>query len=420
MQQEPPPLPPSAGGKRMTGSRRTRFAWATSFLGSAAAVLLVVAIIAGFLLVLSQHPGSPRQTTSRALTSTPHGIYFSRPDGVYRLDIQTRKVIWHTEVPGQSSDLPYGFSVLGDTVFTSPNIVPAPGAKVTGVVYALDANTGSIRWKDNFPGPTGGAFEDEGHVYFGGSLPGGSIALYEINPANGKITATYTSGQGSWAGIPPIDGIVYYLSSATSSLDAVDLTSEKLVWQQPIGYDWKSIVPGSITVQNGVVYLEIDQIFSEHHASLIEAFDAKTGSKFWQTPLLPFYQRTDFATNDMLYAGGKNVQAFNVHTHALAWTAPYDTYTIQSYSGRLYIECCTDAPQIVVLNATTGSLIWHLQSKTLGLHLASIFNGVAYVEGFDNIGQSGTIFALDAATGKQLWTMPTGVPYDEWGELEVA
>ena len=429
MQQEPYRLPPSTGASRRTGERGPRFLWAAGFMRSAVAVLIVGALIAGFLLVLSQHSDVSRQTT-RGEPGTPAGIYFSRPDGVYRLDIQTRKVIWHTRVPGLSSMFPAGPEVIGDTVFLTTYMLPIPtvptpgaGAKGTAVVYALDARTGAIRWTHDFPGPTGGAYEDEGLVYFAGTLlnRGNALynALYVINPANGKITATYISSQGSWGGLP-IGGYVYYLSRSTSSIDAVELPSQKLAWQQPIGYNWASISLESIIVQNGVVYLEIGQIYSKHEAGIIEAFDAHTGSKLWQTPLLPFYQRTDFATGDMLYAGGKNVLAFNVHTHALVWTAPYDTYDIQSDSGRLFVRCCSDSPQIAVLNATTGKLIWHLQSNTLGLQVACIYNGVVYVQGFDINGQSGTIIALNAATGKQLWTMPTGVPADQWGGLVVA
>ena len=70
-------------------------------------------------------------------------------------------------------------------------------------------------------------------------------------------------------------------------------------------------------------------------------------------------------------------------------------------------------------DAATGNLIWQ-QSKSNGLGLDSVVNGVVYGESWSNDGKDGTIYALNAKTGTQIWTMPTGVPNVQWGGMAVA
>lgn len=429
LQQEPYRLSSTAGGVGLHGSRRTRFASATGFMRSAAALLVVGALIAAFLAILTQHVGSPRHTASSVPTgtphdiSTPHGIYFSRSDGVYRLDIQDRTVIWHTQVPGLSTALSSTITVIGDTVFIDVFTRPQPGAPETPVVYGIDAETGQVRWTHDFLGQITGPFVDDGLVYFGNTLPNKTNALYLVDPANGLITAMYAAeslqvdwAQGSaWA---LADGYVYYLSNST--LVAVQLSSQKVVWQQPVGYPAAAAIIWPIVAQNGVVYVTVSEIYSEQDRGLVEAFNTHTGSKLWQTPLLPGGISYLFVTDNTMYVPlVGELLAFSTQTHVLVWQGPYDTYNVLPYAGRLYLFCCANIPQIAVVDPTTGHLLWGMDSTTLGMVLASIYNGVVYTIRFGINGHSGTIFALDAATGKQLWTMSTGVPTGQWGDLVV-
>jgi outer membrane protein assembly factor BamB len=408
MQLKTPPTPTNSIQPRKTAPRsEQRFPRAAHLAQVAAAVLVVGVLIAGFLLVYALRYGALRQMTQLGgQPASPTGIYISRSDGVYRLNIQTRKVIWHTHVAGQS--LFAGDPVvIGDTVYIITD----------GPVSALDAQTGALRWSYNFHGRVTDPYVDDGLLYFSTLFPL-SNALYAVNPATGTITATYTPKQGEWNSPVVVDGVLYYTvvsaGSVNSTLYAVQLPGEKLLWQKQLG-NVGLFGPDSISVQNGIVYVKVG------HDGPIDAFDAHTGSKLWQSPPIANGVRIVAITDTMIYAAsfGGELLAFDAHTHALIWHEPFNTYDILVASGRLYIDYGPDIGQLAALNAATGKLLWQ-QSKSNGLGLVGVFNGVVYGENWPNNGKDGTIYAFSASNGSQLWAMSTGVPNVQWGGMVAA
>ena len=404
-----PSLQPTLRSAQWTGSFR---------FAQVAAVVFAVLLVGSLLLVFHMAQASrtatrPNQTTQTAgQPASPPGIYISRSDGVYRLNIQTRKVIWHTHVAVQS--LFAGDPVvIGDTVYIITD----------GPVSALDAQTGALRWSHNFHGRVTDPYVDDGLLYFSTLFPL-SNALYAVNPANGTITATYTPKQGEWNRPVVVDDVLYYTAvsagSRNSTLYAVQLPGEKLVWQQQLSNHVPFIAPMGIIVQNGIVYVQVIQE-SPSNNGLIDAFDAHTGSKLWQSPAIAGGLRIVTVTNEMIYAAsfGGELLAFNIHTHALVWQKSFNTYDIRAASGMLYIEYGRGSGQLAALNATTGKLLWQ-QSKSNGLGLLGIFNGVVYGESWPNDGIDGTIYAFSASNGSQLWAMSTGVPNVQWGGMVAA
>src|SRR5258708_1970333 len=385
-----PSLHPTLRSAQWTGSFR---------FAQVAAVVFAVLLVGSLLLVFHMAQASrtatrPNQTTQTAgQPASPPGIYISRSDGVYRLNIQTRKVIWHTHVAVQS--LFAGDPVvIGDTVYIITD----------GPVSALDAQTGALRWSHNFHGRVTDPYVDDGLLYFSTLFPL-SNALYAVNPANATITATYTPKQGEWNRPVVVDDVLYYTAvsagSRNSTLYAVQLPGEKLVWQQQLSNHVPFIAPMGIIVQNGIVYVQVTQE-SPSNNGLIDAFDAHTGSKLWQSPAIAGGLRIVTVTNEMIYAAsfGGELLAFNIHTHALVWQKSFNTYDIRAASGMLYIEYGRGSGQLAALNATTGNLLWQ-QSKSNGL--VGIFNGVVYGESWPNGGKKGTIYAFSARNRFQVW-----------------
>ena len=407
--------------------RSAQWTTASSLFAQVAAVVFAVVLVGSLLLVFHMAQASrtgarPNQTTQIAGQQvSPPGIYISRSDGVYRLNIQTRKVIWHTHVAGQS--LFAGDPVvIGNTVYIMTD----------GPVSALDAQTGALRWSHDFQGRVTDPSMDHGLLYFSTSfstLPPLSSALYAVNPDNGTITATYTPGQGqkSWGSLIVVDSVLYYAAGSppsppSSTLYAVQLPGEKPLWQQQ--FSNSSIGPGGIPVQNGIVYVPVT-LFAPGKPSqtdFIDAFDAQTGHKLWQSPALSSSVRMVAITNEMIYVAlVGDLLAFDAHTHALVWHLPLDTFGIQVASGRLYIAYGTpQSPitQLAALNATTGKVLWQ-RSKSNGLSLDGILNGIVYGDSWPNDGKDGTIYAFSASNGSQLWTMSTGVPNVQWGGMVV-
>lgn len=401
-----PSLQPSLRSAQWTGSFR---------FAQVAAVMFAVLLVGSLLLVFHMTQASrtatrPNRTTQTAgQPASPPGIYLSRSDGMYRLNIQTRKVIWHAHVAGQSL---FGDPVvIGDTVYII----------MDGPVSALDAQTGVLRWSHNFNGRVTDLYVDDGLLYFNTLFPS-SNALYAVNPANGTITATYMLKQEEWTRPVVVDDVLYYTAvsagSRNSTLHAIQLPGEKLGWQQQLSNHVLFIAPKGIIVQNGIVYVQVTQE-SPSNNGLIDAFDAHTGSKLWQSPAIAGGLRIVTVTNEMIYAAsfGAELLAFNIHTHALVWQKAFNTYDIRAASGMLYIEYGRGSGQLAALNATTGKLLWQ-QSKSTGL--VGIFNGIVYGESWPNGGKNGTIYAFSASNGSQLWAMSTGVPYLQWGGMVAA
>jgi outer membrane protein assembly factor BamB len=389
--------------------RSAQWTTGSSLFAQVAAVVFAVVLVGSLLLVFHMAQASrtgarPNQTTQIAGQQvSPPGIYISRSDGVYRLNIQTRKVIWHTHVAGQSlfAGAPV---VIGNTVYIITD----------GPVSALNAQTGALRWLHTFPGRTMDPYIDDGLLYF--NLLWGN-ALYAVNPATGSITATYTPKQGEWNSPIVVDGVLYYTAisagSVNSTLYAVQLSGEKLLWQHDLS-NVRLFGPISISVQNGILYVQIS------HEGLIDVFSAHTGAKLWQSPALAKGVRIVAITDAMIYACtfDGELLAFDTHTHALVWHQSLNTFYIRVASSRLYIEYGPYSGQLAALNATTGKLLWQ-RSKSNGLSLDGILNGIVYGDSWPNDGKDGTIYAFSASNGSQLWTMSTGVPNVQWGGMVV-
>jgi outer membrane protein assembly factor BamB len=194
-------------------------------------------------------------------------------------------------------------------------------------VSALDAQTGTLRWAHDFQGRVVDPYLDNGLLYFRSLFPLPS-ALYAVNPVNGALIATYTplAGQKGWNSPIVVSGVLYYLWNST--LYALQLPGEKLIWQQPI-VSGELFDLTTITVVAGVVYVSIGGKVLPY--SLIEAFAAHTGSKLWQSPPLTRGSRQVFATDELIYTAslsGGELLAFNTHTHALVWRKPLGTFSL--------------------------------------------------------------------------------------------
>ncbi len=421
-------VPPGTGNatgqiaaQRRSRWKTTRFPRVAHLAPVAAAVLVVGGLIASLLLVFPQpvYPlrsgvssrcfEGPRQTMQTSgQRGSPASLYIHQSDSVYRLDVQTRTVIWQQHGLGQASSIyPNAPVVIGDTVY-----IPAGST-----LSALNTHTGAFRWSCPFPGDVTSPSMEGGLLY----VSPGSASLDAVNPATGTISAGYTPKQRDWRGYYPIvvDGVLYY--TAGSELSAVQLPGEKPLWQQRVGTDTQE--QEGISVQNGIVYVQVMQLAqgTQSQVGLIDAFDAQTGRKLWQSPALPRAVRTVTITGGMIYAAAVDeLAAFDVYTHALVWRQPFNTFERVVASGTLYITCDTgNGPNegFAALNARTGKLLWQTSNRAGGgVELAGVLDGVLYGAGFSNDGKVTTIYALNASTGTQLWTMSEG-PFMQWGGM---
>lgn len=384
-------------------------------LSQIAAVIFAVLLVGSLLLVLHMAQSARLGTRSNQMTQTGSapdsipGLYISRSDGVYRLDAQTRKVIWHTRIPAQGTP-----TVVGKSVYITAN----------GRETALNRENGAILWSRKEPLGMDFLYADGGFLYFTTN----EDFIYAVNPANGAIVATYKPlpGQEFWGGPVVAGGILYYVS-ANSTLYALQLPKETLLWQQPLS-KYRLNFPGfhAIVIQNGGVYVPVAPMNSSQKGH-IDAFAAQNGKPLWQSKAIIMAGATSAltVTDTMVYAANwvdypdDDVLALNIHTGALVWQEPFaGAMSVQQVdSGILYLayDSSSNLGQIAALNATTGKMIWETTGN--GFSMDGLLDGVVYGESLDS--QNMTIYALNASTGAQLWSMAEGLS-SQWGGMAVA
>ncbi|HEX7457845.1 MAG TPA: PQQ-binding-like beta-propeller repeat protein [Ginsengibacter sp.] len=231
-----------------------------------------------------------------------------------------------------------------------------------GRIFALDANTGLLKWKYT---ATVSALEssnafDKGFIYTG---IGNNIS--SIDTASKKITWNFTTG-GFVESTPTIANGILYINSNDGYLYAVDAATGSLKWNY-----FEGAAPGptaanfsSPTVVDGVVY--------------VGCFDG------------------------YLYA-------INALTGILKWKI-FDTYNIGGWfesspsvvNGVVYI---TDIYyDLIALNANDGSLKWDFKNIETTVSSPTVVGNIIYV------GSSTGLYAIDANTGAFIWEYPTPYP----------
>ncbi|WP_158332956.1 PQQ-binding-like beta-propeller repeat protein [Blochmannia endosymbiont of Polyrhachis (Hedomyrma) turneri] len=199
-----------------------------------------------------------------------HCYVGSESSKVYALDINTGNICWIARVSGEVISTPVvsqGFVI----VYTN-----------NGVLHALDARNGIIKWKVDLDIPSGLSFLVT-------LLPVVSSDIVVIGDTTGVVSACeITSGQLIWQrkisnvkkGITDIDRLsdivapivmngVVYAVAYNGNIVALDIVSGDLIWSRDIG----SLV--NIIMENGVIYL-VDQY------SCILAIDSSNGNVIWK------------------------------------------------------------------------------------------------------------------------------------------
>jgi outer membrane protein assembly factor BamB len=130
----------------------------------------------------------------------------------------------------------------------------------------------------------------------------------------------------------------------------------------------------------------------------LHAIDAATGEQLWiiQSDYLNRFEIVDgtiYATS--LADSSGTVYAIDAATGQMRWTFPVDgDYFYPTIAGDLvYIEA-HGAGQLYAVDAATGALQW------------SVSGGWWLVDDVFYVGSDGMIFAIEGATGQQLWTAP--------------
>jgi len=290
----------------------------------------------GNLYALDQQTGTKKWAfrTEARVASSPavdHGlVYFGSYDGnFYAVDAATGKLRWkfsnagerryaathlHGSLP-QGETMPDPFDVYLSSPAVSNNVVYFGSGD--GNVYALDATTGTMKWK----------FKTGDVVHASPAIADGKLYIgswdsyfYALDAATGKELWRFKTGEdpdihnqvGIQSSAIVADGIVYF-GCRDSNLYALDAATGKKLWSFNNKGSWVIVSP---VVQAGKLY------FATSDTALLHVVDAKTGTpidslKFYW----PIFSSPSIAGNTLYLAGqdGK-LAAVDLTSFKPAWT----------------------------------------------------------------------------------------------------
>jgi len=257
-------------------------------------------------------------------------VYFlSYDSNFYALDAATGSLEWKFKTGGERRFVAkhlHGIEPASEPVpdpfdFYLSSPVLADGAVFFGSgdsnIYALDAATGSVRWKFR----TGDvvhaspAFAD-GTVFVGSW----DTYLYALDAATGKEKWQFKTGEdheiynqtGLQASPAAAEGVVYF-GCRDSKFYAVDAKSGKQLWAFSNKGSW---VINSAAIKDGTVY------FATSDTGLLRALNAKSGAEVFTLDFnhWPMFSSPAVAGN-MMYLGSHQgrLLAINLNTQKLAW-----------------------------------------------------------------------------------------------------
>lgn len=322
----------------------------------------------------------------------------------FALDRESGKVVWITRLTTARQPISIAPAAAGDLVFTSSTGL-RPGGK--GVVYALDADDGRLRWRfgtvrDPWTNPK---VASGGGVWWTPSVDqDGVLYAGTANPLPWGGTRAEPNG-GSYGG-----RVLY-----TDSLLALDARTGELEWYDQVTphdvRDYDFALP-PILVRATVGDRERDLVVGGGKAGRVIAWDRESRRRLWSASVGrhlndtgPLPRRTirvcpgllGGVLTPMAYAAG-TVYVPVVDYCMRGSATGYDRFFALDYSrGR---------GEMVALDVETGDVRWRRPLPSPVFGCATVANDVVFTATYD-----GTVYGLSADDGSVLWRVsePAGI-----------
>ena len=283
--------------------------------------------------------------------------------------------------------------VSGDLVLTS-TVGYAPGGK--GALYALDRETGRIRWK----------FVTVVDPWRFPDLAGGGGAWQPLTADGDGLVYAGNANPGPWGGTPrfPNGGVFPGSARWTSSLLVLGEASGELVWADQVtphdvrDYDFQN---SPALVEDG----ERELVVGSGKSGIVIAWDRETRARVWERKVGrhrndegPLPERPSPICPGLL--GGVEtpvaVSAGRVFVPVVDLCA---TGSATSYDDLGDIDAAAGKGRLVALDLGTGRLLWERRFGSPVFSCATVANDVVFTATYDGI-----VRALAAEDGRPLWS----------------
>jgi outer membrane protein assembly factor BamB len=205
---------------------------------------------------------------------------------------------------------------------------------------------------------------------------------------------------------PLVSNGVVYVGSWDRHLYAIDAASGHASWAFATG----DKVKGGAALAYGTVY------FGSYDGRLY-ALDARTGHLRWSADAGASIYATPSIANGRVFVGtlGGAISAFDARTGRLLWKARTGSYVYSSaavWRGSVYAGSYDH--RLYALDAAAGRVLWSFAAPGPVSGTPTVVAGLVYfatcavcIAGQTRLGTQRT-YALDARTGRIIWTFPRG------------
>lgn len=325
-------------------------------------------------------------------------LYGETENAVFALDPRSGKQIWIrtlTRKANEGIDMApqlYDGTLLISTIPGSSTSFYTRGAE--GIVYALDARTGAVRWSfttvENPKADSGGglwyppAVDSHGRVFLGTGNPG----PYPLTPSDPDARSR--------------PGPNLY----TDSLVALDGATGKLLWYRQVtphdlrDYDFQD-PPILVTVR--VHGLPTEAVIGAGKSGYVIAFRASDGKRLWTLPIGKHnrYQSGPLPAKPVVYCPGSlgGVLTPMAESRGVLYVPWNDLCFKGSATG---LVRGGPVPPVggglAAVNAATGRIVWKHTLSSLASGAATVADDVVFTATYN-----GTVYALSTETGATLW-----------------
>jgi outer membrane protein assembly factor BamB len=345
------------------------------------------------------------RTHVRQVSGGPNGlaagdgrIYGNSSRAAFALDQSTGKVLWRrTLVRGANQAVDIAPQVANGLVYTS-TVGLLPGGK--GVLYALDASTGHVRWRFD---TIAGEWAVPGKAAGGGAWWPASVA------SNGTVYVG-TANPVPWGGTPTLPNGAAYRGRAlyTDSLLALDGATGSLQWYRQAtphdvrDYDF-SASPVLARQQIGGSTRSV--VYGAGKAGVVYALDAATGHVYWRQPVgVHLNDAGPLPTRKVLVCPGLygGVETPMAYSDGRLFVPVVDLCMRGSATGYEPLQNVDIATrgrgELTALDAATGRPVWTTRFPVPVFACATVANDVVFTATLD-----GHVYALAASDGRVLW-----------------
>jgi outer membrane protein assembly factor BamB len=313
--------------------------------------------------------------------------------------------------PGGTVAIPITRPVSSSTVVAGGIVyaaAPSPsdlGYVLGTTVYALRISTGARLWSRFILGGQGGLAVSGGAIYQTWTV-GSSGGLYALRTGSGAMLWKRTFAGVSVPSDPAAGARLVYAAFYQSPIKshppaacAFRRSNGSLAWCQKLSGSGVSFQP---LVDGRRLYVGADD--------RTEAFDASTGHHLWSRPVgttsAPAVDPGKAVVIAGTYKSASQVVGLNPATGAVLWSRRiaglYHSPVVVS-GGKVYVAAFDGT--IYAFDAASGSETWSLSTHDSFVPSLLVSQGVVYAGGPVNVGQihTDTVRALRASSGRQLW-----------------